>query len=129
MNEMKPGERPDTIHISNLPCRWFATKQDKTKGNDIPSEYLFRKVFEVFGEVRCVDIPLADPYRNKMKTHLSGMKTFSFEKDLSFEGYVQFKEYICFVKAMDALRGMKLLHKEGDKAYTANIKVIILLFL
>jgi len=128
MNEMKPGERPDTIHISNLPCRWFATKQDKTKGNDIPSEYLFRKVFEVFGEVRCVDIPLADPYRNKMKTHLSGMKTFSFDKDLSFEGYVQFKEYICFVKAMDALRGMKLLQKEGDKAYTANIKVIILLF-
>ncbi|XP_069695440.1 A-kinase anchor protein 17A [Periplaneta americana] len=123
MNEMKPGERPDTIHISNLPCKWFATKQDKTKGNDIPSEYLFRKVFEVFGEVRCVDIPAADPYRNKMKAHLSGMKTFSFGQDLSFEAYVQFKEYICFVKAMDALRGMKLLHKEGDKACTASIKV------
>ncbi|PSN37749.1 hypothetical protein C0J52_22720 [Blattella germanica] len=123
MNEMKPGERPDTIYLGNLPCKWFATKQDKTKANDIPSEYLFRKVFEVFGEVRCVDIPAADPYRNKMKTHVSGMKTFSFGQDLSFEGYVQFKEYICFVKAMDALRGMKLLRKEGDKAFTANIKV------
>jgi arginine/serine-rich splicing factor 17 len=64
-----------------------------------------------------------------MKIHLSGMKTFSFEKGRSFEGYVQFKEYICFVKAMDALRGMKLLHKEGDRAYTANIKVILLVFL
>lgn len=125
MNEMKPGERPDTIHICNLPSKWFATKQDKTKGNDIPSEYVFRKVFEVFGEVRYVDIPIADPYRNKMKAHVSGMKTFSFGQDLSFEGYVQYKEYICFVKAMDALRGMKLLRKEGDKAYTASIKVII----
>jgi arginine/serine-rich splicing factor 17 len=60
-----------------------------------------------------------------MKAHVSGMKTFSFGQGLSFEGYVQFKEYICFVKAMDALRGMKLLHKEGDKAHTASIKVVI----
>jgi arginine/serine-rich splicing factor 17 len=60
-----------------------------------------------------------------MKAHISGMKTFSFGQDLAFEGYVQFKEYICFVKAMDALRGMKLLYKEGDKAHTANMKVII----
>ncbi|CAG2069007.1 unnamed protein product, partial [Timema podura] len=78
MNEMKPGERPDTIHISNLPCKWFASKQDRKETKDVPK--------------------------------------------LSFEGYVQFKEYVCFVKAMDALRGMKLLYKEGDKAFTASIK-------
>ena len=23
MNEMKPGERPDTIHIQNLPTKWY----------------------------------------------------------------------------------------------------------
>jgi len=70
-----------------------------------------------------VDIPLLDPYRNLMKAQISGMKTFSFGQGLAFEGYVQFQEYVCFVKAMDALRGMKLLHKEGDKAFTASIKV------
>ena len=24
MNEMKPGERPDTVHVSMLPCQWFS---------------------------------------------------------------------------------------------------------
>lgn len=66
---------------------------------------------------------MLDPYRSQMKAHISGLKTFSFGQELAFEGYVQYKEYVCFVKAMDALRGMKLLHKEGDKAFTASIKV------
>nr|CAD7453410.1 unnamed protein product [Timema tahoe] len=123
MNEMKPGERPDTIHISNLPCKWFASKQDRKETKDVPSEYILKKVFEIFGDVRCVDIPISDPYRSQMKSNISGIKTFSFGQELSFEGYVQFKEYVCFVKAMDALRGMKLLYKEGDKAFTASIKV------
>ena len=85
------------------------------------------QVFEQFGEVRCVDIPILDPYRSQMKAHISGLKTFSFNQELAFEGYVQYQEYVCFVKAMDALRGMKLLHKEGDKAYTASIKVFKIL--
>lgn len=123
MNEMKPGERPDTIHLSNLPSRWFSSRQENGRGNDKPSEYVFRKVFEQFGEIRSVDIPMLDPYRSQMKAHISGMKTFSFGQELAFEGYVQYQEYVCFVKAMDALRGMKLLHKEGDKAYTASVKI------
>jgi len=44
MNEMKPGERPDTIHITNLPCKWFSSKHDLAHGSDLPSEYIFRKV-------------------------------------------------------------------------------------
>jgi len=27
MNEMKPGERPDTIHVQNLPTKWFINTQ------------------------------------------------------------------------------------------------------
>ena len=27
MNELKPGERPDTVHISLLPCQWFMVPQ------------------------------------------------------------------------------------------------------
>lgn len=37
--------------------------------------------------------------------------------------YVQFSEYIGFVRTMDALRGMKLLRKEGDKNLAINIIV------
>ena len=27
MNEMKPGERPDTIHIAGVPTKWFLDAQ------------------------------------------------------------------------------------------------------
>lgn len=37
--------------------------------------------------------------------------------------YVQFSEYIGFVRTMDALRGMKLLRKEGDKNLAISIAV------
>ncbi|XP_049836876.1 A-kinase anchor protein 17A-like isoform X2 [Schistocerca gregaria] len=123
MNETKHGERPDTIYISNLPYKWFTTKKDIIKGIIRPSEYILQKVFEVFGDVRCIDIPATDPFRNKMKSRKTGINTFSFDQERTFEAYIQYKEYICFVKAMDSLRGMKLLYKEGDRAYTANIKV------
>ncbi len=41
------------------------------------------------------------------------------------QGYVQYVEYISFVKAMDGLRGMKLVYfdTEEGKAYAANVRV------
>ncbi len=95
MNEMKPGERPDTIHVQNLPTKWFINTQvlkviikkciffyfssvhefathhndyfqDKSGiAKDKPSEYVLKKVFTMFGEIRAVDIPMLDPYRYK----------------------------------------------------------------
>jgi len=122
MNEMKFGERPDTVHIKDLPCRWFANRKEKER--DRPSEFIIRKVFETFGEVRCIDIPLLDPYRKEMSS-FGSIQTFSFGQDIVFEAYIQFMEYIAFVKAMASLRGMKLLYKgEDGKALTANIKVM-----
>ena len=29
----------------------------------MPSEYVLKKVFGTFGEIRCIDIPILDPYR------------------------------------------------------------------
>ena len=60
-----------------------------------------------------------------MKSSISGIQTFNFEQDLVFDAYIQFKEYVGFVKAMNALKGMKLLFKDRyeDKAWVANIKV------
>lgn len=124
MNEMKSGERPDTIHLKDLPCRWFCRRRNR----DIPDEQILKRVFSNFGEVRCVDIPMLDPYRKEMtkmgRPKPGSIQTFSYGQDLIFEAFVQYKEYIGFVKAMDSLRGMKLLYMEEDeKALEANIKV------
>ncbi|XP_052280525.1 A-kinase anchor protein 17A-like [Dreissena polymorpha] len=122
MNEMKPGERPDTIHIRDIPTRWFASSKDKSK----PSEEYLKKVFTQFGEIRCVDIPMLDPYRKEMTglVKVGSINTFTFGQDLVFDAYIQFKEYIGFVKAMDSLRGMKLLYMdEEEKCAVAAIRV------
>lgn len=122
MDEMKPGERPDTIHISNLPIKWFVQEQHINKEGVKPSQKIFQRMFEKFGPIRHVDIPICDPYRSKMKEHINGMKTFTFEQEVLFEGYVQFKDYIGFTRAMDAFKGMKLLRKAGSEdAHTVNI--------
>lgn len=86
MDEMKAGERPDTVHITNLPIRWFCPRHMENEDNVKPSESIFKRIFEKFGEVRFVDIPICDPYRKDMKAHITGMKTFSFDQELYFEG-------------------------------------------
>ena len=133
MNEMKPGERPDTIHIKDLPSNWFTNRKahgkhrkDTDQSNEMPSEYILKKVFETFGEVRCVDIPMLDPYRKEIQTSCGTIQTFTFGQDLLFEAFVQYKEYIAFVKAMSALRGMKLLYKcDENKGFSANLRVTL----
>ncbi|XP_014664342.1 PREDICTED: A-kinase anchor protein 17A-like [Priapulus caudatus] len=121
MNEMRPGERPDTIHMQGLPTKWFADRHKKLK--DRPSDFILRQVFSTFGEVRCVDIPCLDPYRREI-TNLQGIQTFSFGQDLFFDAFVQYKEYVAFVRCMTVLRGQKMLFKDDDgKAYSANIKI------
>ncbi|XP_053670097.1 serine/arginine repetitive matrix protein 2 [Anopheles nili] len=123
MDEMKAGERPDTIHFSNLPIKWFCPRHSENDDNAKPSESIFKRIFEKFGEVRAVDIPICDPYRSQMKAHMSGMKKFSFDQEMYFEGYVQFSEYVGFVKAMDEFRGMKLVRKEGERNMAITIGV------
>ncbi|XP_060089886.1 A-kinase anchor protein 17A [Heteronotia binoei] len=119
MNETLPGERPDTIHLEGLPCKWFAQKDS---GSEKPSEEVLIKVFSKFGEIRNVDIPMLDPYREEMTGR--NFHTFSFGGHLNFEAYVQYQEYAGFIKAMNALRGMKLMYKgEDGKAVACNIKV------
>ncbi|XP_032879228.1 A-kinase anchor protein 17A isoform X1 [Amblyraja radiata] len=119
VNETLPGERPDTIHLEGLPCKWFALKNPSSEK---PSDSILRSVFESFGKIRNVDIPMLDPYREEMTG--KNFHTFSFGGHLNFEAYVQYQEYIGFVKAMDALRGMKLLYKGDDaKAVACSIKV------
>ncbi|KAG1927820.1 A-kinase anchor protein 17A [Pimephales promelas] len=119
MNETVPGERPDTVHLEGLPCKWFAQKDGSP---DKPSEAMLKTVFERFGKIRNVDIPMLDPYREEMTG--KNFNTFSFGGHLNFEGYVQYLDHTGFVKAMDSLRGMKLMLKGDDgKAVACSIKV------
>ncbi|KAI2660961.1 A-kinase anchor protein 17A [Labeo rohita] len=73
MNETVPGERPDTVHLEGLPCKWFSPKDGVP---DRPSETVLRTVFQRFGKIRNVDIPMLDPYREEMTG--KNFNTFSF---------------------------------------------------
>ncbi|XP_070159725.1 A-kinase anchor protein 17A isoform X4 [Polyergus mexicanus] len=117
MNELKAGERPDTIHITGLPVKWFVED-----GASVPSESLICKIFKKWGTLRKVDVPAADPYRSRMRLG-NNIHKFSYEDGIFFDAFVQYNEYMDFVKAMDALRGMKLLKKDDQNTLTATIKV------
>lgn len=54
MNETLPGERPDTIHLEGLPCRWFSQKDSQYP--DRPSEEVLIAVFQTFGKVVHVSV-------------------------------------------------------------------------
>ncbi|KAK0096754.1 hypothetical protein PV326_004486 [Microctonus aethiopoides] len=117
MNELKAGERPDTIHITGLAVKWFSEDDGKT-----PSESLMMKIFKKWGNIRRIDVPAADPYRSRMRLG-SNIKKSSFHDGIFFDCYIQYFEYVDFVKLMESLRGMKLLKKEGQDYLTASIKV------
>ncbi|MFH4976951.1 hypothetical protein AB6A40_003660 [Gnathostoma spinigerum] len=125
MDEKKAGLRPDTVYLAKVPSNWFK-EPDSSLSSDLPNPAVLQKVFEQFGKVRCVDIPICDPYRKYMPSSVSGMRNagFSFGQEVLFEGYVQFVEYISFMRAMDTLRNMKLvkLMRDGRK-FEASIKV------
>ncbi|KAL1117830.1 hypothetical protein AAG570_004145 [Ranatra chinensis] len=131
--------KPDTVHLSRLPTAWFASKSDPSR----PSEKVVQKVFEKFGEIRDIDIPGLDPYRDRIEARSSQLPMFDGTTRgessgvegvgqgragasgplLLFDTYIRFKEYSGFLKAMDVFRGSKLLMKDTDKAYIADIKI------
>lgn len=122
----------------NLPVAWFsevpagAARGSGADGDSLPlpSPRLLQRVFESFGRVRAVDVPVCDPYRRRMKPHMQGASAHALGDEHSgtaptlFEAYVQYAEHVGFVRTMDALRGMKLAHKQPDGTYhAANIGV------
>lgn len=119
LNEWKPGERPDTIHVKGLPSKWFS---DENSGNK-PVKEVIVSVFEKFGKIRYLDVPSLDPYRSRItKQRESNFQTFCFGSELHFDVYIQYEDYQGFVNAMKGLKGMKLLlMSEGSKAATAAI--------
>lgn len=120
LDERNPGERPDTILVKGLPCKWFTDDDSTSK----PNEEVLSSVFRRFGKVRCVDIPILDPYREKLSKGNSEFQTFYFGSHLHFDAYIQYSQYQGFSNAMSALKGMKLMYiSEEGRAATANIQV------
>lgn len=120
MNEMKPGERPDTVYLAKIPVKWFCDGS-----TDLPSERRLRVAMEAFGAVRQVDIPICDPLRTQMNPKLSGIqqKGFGLGQDVFFEAYVQYMEYKGFATAMDSLRNRKWAKRIDGRFFQALIKV------
>jgi len=139
-NENNPGERPDTVYIGHLPTKWFV----ETDKDNKPSEVVVAAVFSKFGEVRAVDIPNNDSYRERIlmladakdkkdnpekvvsaiEPPTTGFKTFSHSSNIHFDCYIQFMEYAGFSKCMKQLRAKKLLYMiEEEKGATASIDV------
>ncbi|XP_004442315.2 PREDICTED: A-kinase anchor protein 17B-like [Ceratotherium simum simum] len=110
---------PDSIYFQGLPCKWFAPKGSS---GEKPCEEILRVVFESFGKIKNVDIPMLDPYREVMTGGSFGSFSFGLQ---TFEAFIQYQESTDFIKAMESLRGMKLMLKGDDgKALACNIKVM-----
>ncbi|XP_008508987.1 A-kinase anchor protein 17B-like [Equus przewalskii] len=110
---------PDSIYFEGLPCKWFAPKGSS---GEKPCEEILRVVFESFGKIKNVDIPMLDPYREVMTGGSFGGFSFGLQ---TFEAFIQYQESTDFIKAMESLRGMKLMLKGDDgKALACNIKVM-----
>ncbi|CAH6779945.1 Akap17b [Phodopus roborovskii] len=113
------GKSPDSIYFEGLPCKWFAPKGSS---GEKPCEEILRVVFESFGKIKNVDIPMLDPYREVMTGGSFGGFNFGLQ---TFEAFIQYQESTDFIKAMESLRGMKLMLKGDDgKALACNIKVM-----
>ena len=120
LDERNPGERPDTVYLKGLPCKWFADDDSTSK----PSEEVLKSVFRRFGKIRCVDIPILDTYRQRLSKGNSEFQTFYYGSHLHFDAFVQYSQYQGFSTAMSALKGMKLMYiSEEGRAATANIQV------
>ncbi|XP_045642745.1 A-kinase anchor protein 17B-like [Ursus americanus] len=117
--EQDQDKSPDSIYFEGLPCKWFAPKGSS---GEKPCEEILRVVFESFGKIKNVDIPMLDPYREVMTGGNFGGFSFGLQ---TFEAFIQYQESTDFEKAMESLRGMKLMLKGDDgKALACNIKVM-----
>ncbi|KAH8025668.1 hypothetical protein HPB51_010752 [Rhipicephalus microplus] len=123
MDEMKPGERPDTIYVQVR-----AYRASGLPTNDVmligPASNWSVKPLVGQGSFGGWTFPCSTHTRRTLRRPVGRISTFSFSQELTFDVYVQYMEYMGFVKAMDSLRGMKLMLKTPEgRAFTANIKV------
>lgn len=142
VDETKPGQRPDTVYIADLPVRWFQGRRRRRMNGSLleswqPDEAVVRRVFETFGHIRAIDIPVLDPSRRQRALYNAGgwkpvqdqsgpgklpsreeTKERAFHDAIrdenpalavtTFDLYIQYREYVSFDKCMNTFRNRKL---------------------
>lgn len=109
-----PGERPDTLHISDLPVKWFTSSTSEGR----PCPRVLTLAFQKFGKVRQVGT-----YETSLRDN-NDFSSFGPSKQLYFDAYIQYEKYAAFCSAMSGLKGMKLIRLEsGGREATARLRV------
>ena len=109
-----PGERPDTLHISELPVKWFSSSSSEGR----PCPRVLTLAFQKFGRVRQVGI-----FENPSRAS-SEFASFGPSKQIYFDAYIQYEKYAAFCSAMSSLKGMKLIRLEsGGREAVAKLNV------
>jgi arginine/serine-rich splicing factor 17 len=139
MNEMHPGERPDTVYLAFLPCKWFldlrcvcayvralalCRQSSADRPKDQPSEFVMRRVFETFGDIRCVDIPMCDKYRRQMSKSGTSVRVRALSHTLRFQfdtgrldvwcrSDIRSVRSVCRVHQLSKMHGCSTQHEVG----------------
>lgn len=109
----QPGERPDTVLVSDLPVRWFSSST--SEGHPCPR--ILTLAFQKFGKVRQVGIYETSRDQNDFSS-------FGPSKQLYFDAYIQYDKYSAFCSAVSGLKGMKLIRLEaGGREAVAKLRV------
>ncbi|KAJ1197867.1 hypothetical protein NDU88_001712 [Pleurodeles waltl] len=122
--EFREGQKqdiPSSLHVRGLPCQWFLSA-DSNGGK--PSMEVLKKVFETFGTVKNIDIPMLESRGEEV----SGEGCDSATSGLldTFEAFIQYGDSKSLVKATESLRGMQLMFKgEDGKGVPCKMKVMV----
>lgn len=111
-DDERPGERPDTIHITGLPVSWFVSK---TADDGRACPRILAQAFQKFGKVR--EVGTYETADNPKQFSSLGPGSTA----LHFEAFIQYEKYPAFCTAMQNLRGMKLIRLEGGGKEAAAI--------
>ncbi|XP_063288017.1 A-kinase anchor protein 17B-like [Pelobates fuscus] len=111
---------PPCIHVGGLPSKWFSMWGSTVEK---PSEDIVKGVFEKYGPLAHIDIPMLDPYREEAvgifnHSNPGGLQTF--------DAFIQYEDKVSCIDAMQSLEGMKLMFAgEDGKSLSCDIKVTL----
>ncbi|XP_078544811.1 A-kinase anchor protein 17B-like isoform X2 [Lissotriton helveticus] len=112
---------PSSLYLEGLPCQWFLS----TDCNGVkPSVDVLKQVFETFGTVRVIDIPMLESCAVEVSGEGCDNATLGCLD--TFEAFIQYEDSKSLRKAMESLRGMQLIFKgEDGKSVPCNMKVML----
>ena len=123
--EGRPGERADTVLISNAPRKWFLLRDEEIEEESVSTD-LISSVFSKFGTVRNISTYQENGGMKHEDDSNSAFRSFGpvpSSSERAMEIYVQFSDYVGFCNAMMGLKGMKMMRKSDQSQEVADIDV------